>query len=752
MYPFRPTFRVAFAVLLLITAPSTQAAPAPAERLWFPDPVLNVSADQAPLPSLQVQPMRVDIDVLNTLAVGDVFRLPLFEGDEWRIQVQTRAQRGEHRFTITGVPLDRPHAYVLLSREREAVAAILHDAGQPPVAVQSWTPDTVLLMELDRAQGKPCGGGRVADPLPTGAATLSGPTVLSSASVTTVDVAVVYTDLARAAASGRDAMHASIENAVAQANWVMTNSAVNVMFRLVYRGEVDYVESSDMHTDLQRVTDDDGIFLDEVQCLRDHYGADLVTLVTRDGQYGGLAWIMCQPDSNFEDYGFNVVDWQGLPVYTLAHEMGHNFGCDHDPDNPSTCMAHAYSQGHRFWLNSNQQRTVMAYEPGNQIANFSNPDIDFFGAPTGIAGVADNARTLRETAAIVAGFRPAQYPVTPPVAEAVTAVPVQSNAVRITWRVCGADGYEIRRNGTPVGTTSDRSFTDTNVPAGSHCWTVVATNQHGSAAVSAEACLDMPTTPAFVLNGLAEQAGYLRSNPGMTIYAAVRGDELYVATWSTGVHPEDTGRNDHFLFVTDTLLPGASAAAPWGKSGNVAVAPDKPFIGAESENTYVAWFNAPAGASAVKSPFSARQMEGVIDLAAAFGTVPEVVYVAAAAYGTLDSGGLAAQAPAGTGPDLDPHDFLALYTEAIRDEAGTGIYDWLDPERAFAAREIARGPGGVGLHWRAVPGQSYTVEQADPTLTVWTAVTNLTAGLHDIALEWADTTVGATSRVYRVIW
>jgi hypothetical protein len=58
-------------------------------------------------------------------------------------------------------------------------------------------------------------------------------------------------------------------------------------------------------------------------------------------------------------------------------------------------------------------RTTMAYPPGSHIDYFSNPNISFDGAPTGIAngenGEADHAKTLNESADVVANFRASHY-------------------------------------------------------------------------------------------------------------------------------------------------------------------------------------------------------------------------------------------------------------------------------------------------------------------------------------------------------
>ena len=56
-------------------------------------------------------------------------------------------------------------------------------------------------------------------------------------------------------------------------------------------------------------------------------------------------------------------------------------------------------------------------------------------------------------------------------------------------------------------------------------------------------------------------------------------------------------------------------------------------------------------------------LEGTIDLVAAFGAVPAVVYVAAAPWGSGDAGPMygVAQAPAGNGDaNLDPDEFVKV--------------------------------------------------------------------------------------------
>jgi hypothetical protein len=87
--------------------------------------------------------------------------------------------------------------------------------------------------------------------------------------------------------------------------------------------------------------------------------------------------------------------------------------------------------------------------------------------------------------------------------------------------------------------------------------------------------------PAFTPDGALDSTNFLLASSGMRLHAAMRGTILYVATWSPG----NSGPDDHFIFVSDALLPSATAAAPWAKSGKTAISTSKPFLAGESVGT-----------------------------------------------------------------------------------------------------------------------------------------------------------------------
>ena len=305
----------------------------------------------------------------------------------------------------------------------------------------------------------------------------------------------------------------------------------------------------------------------------------------------------------------------------------------------------------------------------------------------------------------------------------LTASPVSTNQITLTWSAAaGATGYIVQRASSTLATTATTSFSDNGLLANTaYCYSIITTNSVGSSSPTAAQCATTlaiaPTNfPPFIMDGAVDSANFRVASNGMTIYAVLRGSRLYVATWSPG---NSGGLNDHFIFVTDQLLPAATANAPWAKAGKVAVATGKPFLAGESASAYVSWFNAPAGTQTAKAVTSAGQMEGTIDLVAAFGALPTNIYLCAAAYQTADGGALASQCPTGSGPDIDPNEFFVIPTSALSDSNGDNLFDLLDPQLGFRLWMQNAAPDSVILNWGAMPGHVYGLLYTDALGSGW---------------------------------
>lgn len=312
----------------------------------------------------------------------------------------------------------------------------------------------------------------------------------------------------------------------------------------------------------------------------------------------------------------------------------------------------------------------------------------------------------------------------------LTATPVSTNQINLAWSAStGASVYYVNRDNAMIASTATTSYADTGLAAAStHSYFIVASNSVGVSAASATVTTNTPASgpavlPPFVMDGAFDSPGYLlASNSQMTLYAAVRGPTLYVATGSPGT----SGPNDYFIFVTDQLLP-AGAPAPWAKAGTVAVSQNKPFLATESLNGYVSWFvnNAATNWPCAKSAATAGALEGTLNLVTAFGAMPTNLYLCAAAYQTTNGGALVAQCPAGSGPNIETNEFFAVPVAALNDSLGNGTFDLLDPQRGFKILSVS--PSGVNrlLNFAAMPGRAYQVQYADQLGNAWS---NLPAG------------------------
>lgn len=213
-----------------------------------------------------------------------------------------------------------------------------------------------------------------------------------------LDVAVYYTTQARVAMGGTSFMHARIQLFMDETNLAYQNSQINLRARLVRRMEVDYPGEGDGNgsTQLRHLTNPDGV-IDEVLSDRNNYRADQVVLLVGSMDLCGIAWC---GNGNDPHLAFNVTLVYCVE-YVFAHEIGHNQGCGHDRITGG-CRLRPYAVGWRFTgSDGNLYRSVMSYRPGVIVPHFSNPDVLYLGAPTGVPigqpEEAHNAAMINET-------------------------------------------------------------------------------------------------------------------------------------------------------------------------------------------------------------------------------------------------------------------------------------------------------------------------------------------------------------------
>jgi hypothetical protein len=346
--------------------------------------------------------------------------------------------------------------------------------------------------------------------VPGGAADLRAPPVVSADDGSQIDVLVVYTPAARAAAGGTPAMLAQVNLAVAETNTGYANSNVVQRLRLAGAVEVGYAESGDIEEDLDHLTWSGDGYLEGVHALRDSYGADLVSLITEtpSSPYCGVAWLMSGNDPGFESLAFSVVELACMTgYYSLGHELGHNMGLNHARADYASPPVGAFPYSFGYKNPSHLFRTVMAYNcPVScpRILHFSNPNVAYGGSPTGVSAAspssAYNALSLDNTRVTVANWRAAPNPtltlLTPNGGESWRAGSTRS----ITWTATGFPAGAVVNitytDGTGRGFTTNRTAGGAiaSVPAsqGSYAWRVPL-NVGGSWRVTL--CVPEPASP-----------------------------------------------------------------------------------------------------------------------------------------------------------------------------------------------------------------------------------------------------------------
>ncbi len=247
-----------------------------------------------------------------------------------------------------------------------------------------------------------------------------------------IRVMVLYTPAARAWAGDAQGetthIHNTVAQAMARANLTAANSAVGLHFEWVHTEEVDYVESGNTITDLERLTFYEGFdpfdledgppwYMDEIHDWRDMYCADLVVLLTRANDFGGVAWLLTE-EEGIPQLGFSITRVQQAALgFTMVHEMAHNLGAHHHKAQnrqPGPGLF-PYAAGWR-WVGSGGGRhaSVMTYESGGfyddgithfRVPHFSNPEVTYQGVATGHPLDGDNARTIRNVKHAVAAYR-----------------------------------------------------------------------------------------------------------------------------------------------------------------------------------------------------------------------------------------------------------------------------------------------------------------------------------------------------------
>jgi len=219
-------------------------------------------------------------------------------------------------------------------------------------------------------------------------------------------VLVAYSKNALEEAGDKKRMDALIALAIAETNAAYKDSGIQHTLVLAGALETESESSRSLDDLLEQLREPADKHMDEIHAMRDRTSADMVCLlVSKQAEACGIGYVMVGADPGFKNRAFSVVRLNcATGYYSFGHELAHNMGCCHDPENSDGECAGGTAHGWRFPASGRVVRTIMSYQPGERIGRYSNPDLKFLGEPTGTKD-ANNALRINSNASVVAGWR-----------------------------------------------------------------------------------------------------------------------------------------------------------------------------------------------------------------------------------------------------------------------------------------------------------------------------------------------------------
>lgn len=226
-----------------------------------------------------------------------------------------------------------------------------------------------------------------------------------------IHIMVLYTPAVRTASPGIDQ---EIALAMQELGGAFEGTWFQAFPLLAHSQEIAYTETNDMNRDLDWVTTDG-----TVAALRNTHKADLVVLLTEQGQYCGIGWAPNPVVATSQRYGFSVTLRSCLSNMTFPHEIGHNLGMFHDRYVENAPDPNGYNFG---YVNLGiRLRSIMAYDRQctdagttcNRVLAYSEPYGLYkgqngsgpLGSPIGQPNPAHNRETFCRHAGTVSLFR-----------------------------------------------------------------------------------------------------------------------------------------------------------------------------------------------------------------------------------------------------------------------------------------------------------------------------------------------------------
>ena len=393
-----------------INNPALAQTSPPAQGIFTPATIRST----LPVPSqvIRARTVTADFTQLNQSETGTIAQqvgsahLPLNLFDDLLITAELDVLNHNHLGTVSwiGHVVGQPESDVILVRKGEVMVGLI-TVGNQIYEIRYGGNGTQLILEVDQskfidhpADWQAFIDNDTAEQEAIAQQSETRGTTIAADDGSVLDIMVGYTSAASTAAGGQAAIESTAQLSVDLTNIAYENSAISQRVALVHTQLFTYTESGNTSTDVIRWRTLNDNHMDEAHTARDTHHADLMMLIVEYADPSapnvgcGVAYFQSSIDASFENRAFGLtVRSCAISNLTFPHEIGHNLGLNHDwyldnDTNPET-YAHGYPHPAGRW------RTIMAYNhyctasagiTCTRIPHFSNPNVAYQGAPTGV--------------------------------------------------------------------------------------------------------------------------------------------------------------------------------------------------------------------------------------------------------------------------------------------------------------------------------------------------------------------------------
>lgn len=361
----------------------------------------ELTMDEHTLSAIEVS---MDVEAMENFVSSDdgAVRIPVAGGKDLLVFIDRVVTRGEHTKTLIGSVVGEAGSDVIIVFHDGAVSGsiALHGENVHYQLVSAGNGDVaVRKLDMHSFEGgcAGCSHGEVNIEDDEGSEDLvveeDGEILEAPAGFTPFDTVVGYSREARESDGGTANIEARIVQSVDRMNMALGNSNSGDWYCSLLAmieepdgtfSDSNYSDMSEMLIDLRQTTD--GV-LDAVTDLQSELGADHASFIC-DNTISGTAGIAYRPGTTM------VVSrtYMTSARLTFCHEMGHSLGLRHAWGDSGTSSSNPKDQRNYGWRfdppNGGKVRTIMAYNGGwggSRIPYFSNPNVNYNGAPTGAA-------------------------------------------------------------------------------------------------------------------------------------------------------------------------------------------------------------------------------------------------------------------------------------------------------------------------------------------------------------------------------